>query len=198
MAYKRKFRSRSRRSRRGKYGRRRRGNFASRVKRVLMKNSETKRSLFGLENAQLYHNSGYQTGIPATEVPNAFMFNPWAGISSGTGRTNRIGDQIVPRGLSLRIWLSNKLDRPNLLYRIVIGVVSKIYSGVVQTGSFDFMTLVSFTGNNIVRPIDPEKINVLYDRVFKNSVGNSENYSGAGKEYQKFVDAPRLIIYIYR
>lgn len=63
------------------------------------------------ENIQLLHNKGDYTenflsckqGITDDE--------------SGTAQLNRIGDEIMLKNITVRLWVSNKADRPNVMYK---------------------------------------------------------------------------------
>lgn len=122
----------------------------------------------GNENVQLYHNTGVSGGAYVSPT----IFNPWVNIARGTARYNRIGDKISPTGMLIRLWLANKLDRPNILYRVVVCVLPRMYSGAVVTGgSIDPGVTVNAgaVGNYLCLPWDKEKgIKVLYDRVISN------------------------------
>ncbi len=63
------------------------------------------------ENKQLLHNKGdYTTNFLACKQ----------GITddeSGTAQLNRIGDEIMLKDITIRLWLSNKADRPNVMYK---------------------------------------------------------------------------------
>jgi hypothetical protein len=162
----------------GKYARK--GNFAARVKRVLMKNAETKYYDIGAENLQLYHDMGWGPG-PAT-TQNAIRFNPWSHIINGATKYNRVGDEITPVGIKLRLWLANKLDRPNILYRVIVAIIPKTINAVVTTGTnvdlFAPMNLGT-CNSTMCAAIDIEKgIKVLYDRVITNEKGFSAYATG--------------------
>lgn len=165
-------------NRRGKYSRSRRS-FTARVKKVIMKTSETKEWDFANENQQLFHN----TGLSGTTFVGPLIFNPWNAIGQGAGKQQRIGDTITARGMSLRLWMANKSDRPNLLYRVIVCILPKTYNNArVTAGSIDIGT-ASFSGSNgnyICLPVDVEKgIKVLYDRVFSCEKGVSNiSYPG--------------------
>ena len=91
------------------------------VKRItnntLMKRAETKYAVINRENVQLYHNVGETGGAVGPYLnpyTDANFFNCWSLINTGTAAFNRIGNEIYPRGMSIRMWLANKSDRPNL------------------------------------------------------------------------------------
>lgn len=156
--------------------------FASRVKKVLMKTAETKQIANGSENVNLYHN----TGLSGATYINPIIFNPWNQIGQGSGRQQRLGLEITPRGMSLRLWLANKDDRPNVMYRVSVVVLPKTYNNTrVTAGSIDPMVPIyagGGVGNNLALFWDIEKgIKVLYDRVFSNEKGISNiSYAKSG------------------
>lgn len=108
----------------------------------------------------------------------------------GTNNHQRIGDEIVPRGMSMRLWLANKQDRPNILYRILVLIMPKSYNGIAVTaGSMDIG--ITFdngaNGNYITMPIDTEKgVKVLYDKVHRNEIGLSRGIDGQYRENHLF------------
>jgi len=175
MAYKRKYRSSSKsykKSRRGKSsrtGRKRR--FAARVKAVLMKKAETKYLDRGIENQQLYHNTGFGVGIPPfpiSSIPS--LFNAWANIPMGTSRSDRIGDKITPRGMSLKIYLANKNDRPNTMIRLIVAVLPKSRGTTVTGSQFNPFQLpnTGVLGNTMLYPADQDKgVKFLYDKIHR-------------------------------
>jgi len=150
-----------------------------------MKSAETKKYQFAAENVQLQHNIGYNSNVGApliiTLSSMSTFFNVWADIPKGTSSSARIGDKITPRGMSLKIWLANKLDRPFLHYRIIIARAPKAINGVATTASsitdpFDQLQLGA-TGNKLLLPLDNDRgIKALYDRVIK--VGGVSAVSG--------------------
>lgn len=150
------------RTRRGRYARKRRATFKTRVQRVLMKKAETKKYQFAEENVQCYHN-----------VRNDFntIYNIWADIDKGTSSHARIGDRITPRGMSLKIYLANKADRPNTMVRVIIARVPKAINGTATTYNnvdpWDQIQLGS-NGNKILFALDKDRgIKALYDKVHR-------------------------------
>lgn len=79
--------------------------------------TEDKRVVIIAENQQLYHNVPvYVTGLFSA-------INQ--GVNDGTGgqaanQGYRIGDRIRLKNINIRFWLSNKLDRPNVMYKGVL------------------------------------------------------------------------------
>ena len=125
------------RTRRGKSTRRRQS-FKTRVKKVLMKNSETKYYDIATENRQLYHNlGGNGVTIPLSVTSLTPWFNPWLNIQNGPERGQRIGDKITPIGMSLKIYLANKFDRSQAMIRLIVAVLPKLIGTTITTEQFD-------------------------------------------------------------
>lgn len=155
----------------GKYSRRAGArSFQSRVNRVLMKKTETKFFDIGVQDNQLYHNLGWGTAlIPPTVVTSIpTWFNPWINILQGSSRFNRIGDDILPRGMKVNLFLANKDDRPNTSYRIIVARIPKLYNGVITTASFDPFQAPNqgLCGNtHMLLPDHDKGVKFLYDRI---------------------------------
>jgi hypothetical protein len=132
-----------------------------------MKKAETKYKDIGVENVQLYHNLGATTLLaPGNVTSISEFFNPWSTITAGTGRNQRVGDRITPRGMSLKLYLANKVDRPNTMVRLIVAVLPKMYNNTVTTNVFFPFQVYSGLGNNMIIPADTDKgVKFLYDRV---------------------------------
>lgn len=135
---------------------------------------------FADENLQLYHNLGLSANgatVPQQPRSASIFYNIWASIPKGTSKYNRIGDKITPRGMSLKLWISNKNDRPNLLYRIMIVRIPKAIAGVAtNTSTVDIwdQTQTGATGNKLLLKVDNDRgFKCLYDRVVANRIGAS-------------------------
>lgn len=82
------------------------------AKSVAMSLPERKVFGFRSENQQLFHNK-------------TFYLDKWLECKQGTADDNdgaqdrlvRIGDEFYLRNINIRLWLSNKLDRPNVMYK---------------------------------------------------------------------------------
>jgi len=195
MAFKRKYsRKYSKKSRRGKSTRKyQRGSFQKRVKKAIQSVAETKYYDIANENTQLYHNYGYSNVAPVVSGASSIslLFNPWADIQPGTGRMQRIGDKIMPRGISLKLWLANKLDRPNLLYRIMVVRAPKTVTSTIvgYNNIYPFQNPdVGGANNCIINPLDSDRgFKALYDRVISLETGTSGTAAGVNKESHKYV-----------
>lgn len=80
--------------------------------------------------------------------------NPLRGLDQGTDEHERVGDEIIGQRINYKIWLSNKLDRPNVTYRIVVYRCPKdesetnaldIYEGTVGNKLLDYMNTEKYT-----------------------------------------------------
>lgn len=188
MPLKRKYKSRSR-SRSGKYrrGRRTYQKMKKAATAVLNKKIETKHASFGNEDVSLYHN--HQIGALNTQpLSDIVFFNCWTKILTGTGVVNRIGNEIMPRGLSLRMYIENDDVRPNLHYRILIGMAPKLdIAGVATTYNNLEPMDVGGSGSNIIRHINTDAgYKILYDRIHKNEIGVSTVSGVSTKRYHFF------------
>lgn len=183
---KRSFRKRfSRKRTRGK-----RTSLRKTIKRVLYKNTETKYYDVSDENVQLYHNCGRSGGAPLGSIySDSTFFNPWSDIPAGTGRANRIGDKIRPMSMHIRIWFANKLDRPNVMYRIIICKCPKTVNNTVVTSNNTYpfqLSQLGACGNTMLLPLDTDRgFRSYYDKTFNLQVGNSSITTPAGKECHK-------------
>jgi hypothetical protein len=137
-------------------------NLVKLIKKVSLKQTETKYAHVSAENVQLYHNTGQG-------VYN--LINTTQGITDTGGGTsvlsNRIGDEVIARGISMKLWVANKLDRPNVMYRMFIfkyqALNSPSVSSLFKTGS----------GNKIMDDIDKEYVTIVYQKIFNLQVGYS-------------------------
>ncbi len=85
------------------------------AKSVAMEIPEKKVFGFREENVQLFHNK-------------ALYLSSWLSCKEGTADDNdgaanrliRIGDELYLRNINIRFWLSNKLDRPNVMYKLFL------------------------------------------------------------------------------
>jgi len=181
-------------SRRGGRSNRRpgRANLRATVTSVLMKRAETKYFDRALENHQLYHNLGSNVGglvpLSVTAIPQ--FYNPWAFIAKGTDRFQRVGDKITPRGMSLKLYLAAKHDRPTTMFRIIVAVLPKLVNGTITTSQFDPFQIANSgaNGNNMLWPADSNiGVKFLYDKLVR--VTNPWVYgtSASSKENTKII-----------
>lgn len=85
------------------------------AKSVVLRTAESKAFGFGEENIELYHNKPYYS-------------SNWLSCKQGTADDNdrtqnrlvRIGDELLLKNVNIRLWLSNKQDRPNVMYKAAL------------------------------------------------------------------------------
>lgn len=174
---------------RGKRTRRTTKSFQSRVGKVLMNKAETKYYDRGVEDVQLYHNLGRGTLIAPSVVSSIpQFFNVWADIQQGTSRFQRIGDEIMPRGIKLNMWIANKADRPNTAYRVIVAVLPKTFGGLVVDFAFDPLQQPNSgsLGHTNLFPADKDKgVKFLYDKIHR--VQQFQRTGGDLKEMTKYL-----------
>ena len=148
-----------------------------------MKKTETKYFDRGVENEQLYHNSGTQQILfPGYIRSMPDWFNPWSFMAQGTTRLTRIGDKITPRGMRLNIFYANKQDRPNTMFRVIVAILPKVLGTTVTTARFDpFQSVNSGTcGNYMLLPPDSDKgVRFIYDRIY--TFNNEYGFPSSGQ-----------------
>jgi len=133
------------------------------MKAVSLKECETKQSSqYTQSSAELFHNLSYYAGN---------LQSTTQGVSDPEGTTtatrNRIGDEVVARGLSLKLFMNNKDDRPNVMYRIVIFRYN-VLEGIAPTPLTDtyFWSGTDGNGANMNRVLDRpngDRIKVLQE-----------------------------------
>lgn len=152
------------------------------IKKVSLKSCETKYNHLSSENININHNSGYivtnllQCGQGITDN----------GAGVGPIINQRVGDEIIGRGISIKMWIANKLDRPNIMYRVC---VFKYQSASVPTLASLFKT---GSGNKIMDDLDKEYITVVYQKIFNLQIGYSAYATGTagdtdGREAHKYL-----------
>jgi hypothetical protein len=142
------------------------------ARKVSMKNMETKHATVASDAAALYHNGQISLTNPQPTT-NAQMFNVWKLIVPGTSVQNRIGTEIWPRGMSIRLLLENLGLRPNLSYRVMIGAAPKQRSDGVATNynNLELLDQGGTTGNICRHPTTDLGYKIFYDRTFSSKVG---------------------------
>lgn len=177
----------------------RRSRLASQVRKLARSTQETKFVQDGRENVQLYHDVGAGTGPTTNQL--SISFDPWSLITQGTTRSTRIGDKVLPVGHRIRLWLSNKSDRYDVLYRVIVVVLPRALGTTVPNGgNVDlFRSMDSGTNNSTMCGIiDKENVKkVLLDKTYKVS-----NVNGNAVETHEVKDfwikavRPRPIEYV--
>jgi hypothetical protein len=130
-------------------------NLANKMKTIALKQCETKVASDTAENLQLTHNGTY--------FKNNFFFTSQGtadpqGLDSAP--RSRIGDEIIARGIKFKWWLSNKGDRPNVMYHIYVFYYNTLETPTVST----FWRGTDGVGGTMNRMLDnpnPDRVKVL-------------------------------------
>lgn len=134
---------------------------------------ERKRFGFQAENIQLFHNKPDYDGA-------------WLSCKQGTAdpenlstRLARIGDEIYLQNVNIRLWLSNKEDRPNVMYKAVLFW----YDATVSLSD----TYVYFTQTNkMLDRLNTENIGIIDQKTLFSGPSYSTGVSsvaGSAKEH---------------
>jgi len=143
--------------------------FAKRVKRVVMRVSETKRCPISWNKVELFHN--------VFSVSQNFLINAAATMPTvgGSQQANRIGDVINVMGWKVKMLLGQKADRPNVTWRIIVYSIPK--NGSVAYGD----VFKNITGNVLLDEHNTDTTRILYQKYLRPSPSLDGNASA--KEY---------------
>lgn len=127
--------------------------------RVVNRNVETKYINSFAENVQLNHNTW-------TEVLHQnFALTQGVGDASNSSAL-RVGNSIRAKFLKIKLWLSNKLDRNDIYYRILI---VKYPPGLTASGLLSLNPVLAPIGtggsfNNLMFPANSDAFDIVLDR----------------------------------
>lgn len=154
----------------------REASFVQAVSRVVQNRPGNKKYITeSVENIQLKHNAGSSTGTVACLNATGRTANMCA-TSASAFQSGRIGDMVRGKGISIKLWLSNKLDRPNVMYRVM---VLQWYHGFNPTSAENIFR-ANASPNLTIASVDFDKFRVRYDRVFP--VGSGVSHASTGTE----------------
>jgi hypothetical protein len=142
-----------------------------------------------VENLDLYHDRGDSIAGALQTTQGALMFNTWNGIVKGTGTNQRVGDEIYPVGMAMRIAYYCAADRQAQYVRIIVATVPRVntYPGsggqvIASAGTYDLLdpTGANDTVTGFIKP--PESgIRVLYDKMWTGTArGKTEDADEIG------------------
>lgn len=150
----------------GKYAARQ-SNLVKMIKSIALGQSETKRIITSLENLQVYHN-----------VPS--IIGNLVSTTQGMSQISRVGDEVIGQYLKLKLWLSNKSDRPNVMWRVIV------YCPRPGTTTLDWQT--NSATNRIIAFVDTDKLNVIKQKILNPPPGDYSLESGAAlKERSRYL-----------
>ena len=137
------------------------------IKNVSLKTTETKTAYLQAENVALYHNV------------ECILLNLCT-TSAGTTQHTRIGDQVVARYLNIKLWLSQKSDRSNVMFRIVL------YSVPLSNTSATLTYSAGASGNKMIGTFDTDRVQIIKQKILKPLAGDYSEESGAAlKEHSR-------------
>lgn len=143
------------------------------VRTQISKASEKKHYITNSANNQLYHNTGADGNI----VPHLTnLLSTFQGLT----QTTRVGDKIFSERLDFKVWVSNKLDRPNVTYRIV--VLKGDQYDCLATSSISALFFPINIGDpqyNITGHLNTDKFSILVDKIINPFGGDYSVESGA-------------------
>lgn len=156
---------------------------------AITKKAETKHVIFNAENTILSHNYQISQVVGGNDQPMTLQgfFDCWSKyITAGPNVNQRIGTEIQPRGMSIRLYLENDAQRPNVHYRIILGTAPKqLLDGTTTT--YNNLQLMEGSGGNLVRHVNTEPgYKIFYDRVVKNEPGISTTFDVGNKRCHVF------------
>jgi len=149
--------------------------FTAKVRNVINAMAETKFKSLGVENFQLFHNVGGAGG--------PVVYGNLLRTDSGSLQTQRVGDTVWGKYLQMRLWLSNKSDRTNIMYRIL--VISTPPDQVNTTNPVSLWK--GFVGNRMLDYVNTDIYNVVYEHMLDVEAGDtSQEPDAALREISTF------------
>lgn len=166
------------------------------LRKVQLKMCETKFFDSGAENVNLYHNVGYSAAYAGASNPYATYVN-LLGLEQGSTATRRIGDSAWSVGLSINLWLSQKGDRPNVGYRILVLQYPDTAYGAAYSGINQKIFYPSAQGNSLLERVDTDMYNVVYDKVIQpiNQSGKNNTDFEHSHVHKFYIRTGRSVVY---
>jgi len=142
-----------------------------------------------VENQSMYHDRGSALAGLLTTNQGSIIFNPWIDITKGTNMNQRVGDEIYPRGMAVRMCYWCAADRQAQFVRIIVAVIPKIYNGSVTDGqNFDLLDTAG-SNDTVTGFVKKEGVKVLYDKMWTGTAkGKTEDADelGDNRFYKQF------------
>lgn len=152
------------------------------IKTVALSAVETKHSYRCVENVQLYHNTAYLTSnIMYTQTGTGD-----SGFDAATSYATRLGDEILAKGVDFRFWLSNKHNRPNCQYRIIVFSYPSTTVPAVGDVFQNYNIGLGVDNNKMLAYINTDRIKVLKQLVLKSAGGDYSLETGADTREKSF------------
>lgn len=141
------------------------------VKKISLNQCETKKSNQYSENVQLFHNvTNFKENLLATtqgaKDPEGFA----------NQTANRIGDEVLARGINMKFWFSNKNNRPNVMYHVYVFRYNTTLTVASGLNDAYFWRGQDGNGSSMNRMVDaPNRDRVQVLKKF--SINSTYNYS---------------------
>lgn len=160
----------------------RRTNMARLIRSVALKTAETKHAHRSVENQQLYHN------IPSLYAACLYTSVGMSDevMDSAVSYDTRVGDEIYAKGIDFRFWFSNKADRPNCQYRVVI---FKFRSSVIPSSDTIFQNYAvaaTVANNKMIAYLDTANVTILKQFRIQSNGGDYSLESGSANKEKSF------------
>jgi len=135
--------------------------FDEAVKRVLLKTTEPKKHSYALGKVDIKHN-----------LPYTFLHlnNPVTMPAQGTGDNERVGDQIITSGFTLKLVFGQFADRENVTWQLRVVSVPK-GSGYTYNQWYD-----NVTNNVMLDDMNEDFVTVQKTYTFKTAQGAQKKY----------------------
>lgn len=138
------------------------------ARQVVLRAAETKSKTIAHGKTELYHNSMSM---------NLHLNTSGNMPAQGDGSNGRNGDSIISKGFKIRMAITNKGDRPNVTYRLVVfsarAGTSNTYSNVFE----------NISGNGLLDAVNTDRCTILYQRWLKPNKGMVGTSETGLKEY---------------
>lgn len=151
------------------------------ARREVLKKCETKYRQASGENITLYHD--FSDGALGTTGNAVNKIQNLCQTVQGNSQNQRVGDEIYPVGISLRLWLSNKDVRPNVMYRIIVYTCppDQVYANTPSA------FWAGASGNKMIDFINVDKYKVIKHMMIKPFAGDYSLETGAtNKEHSSY------------
>lgn len=148
------------RVKRGKKGKAKVKSVRAQVMQTMKSMAESKFKAITLENFALYHNVGGFSG--------PVVYGDLLRTDVGSTQNQRTGDSVFASYVKLRLWLSNKTDRPNVNYRVMVVTTPPDQANTANPTNF----WKGINGNRLIDFLNSDVYSTVYDKVICNHVGD--------------------------
>lgn len=138
------------------------------IRKIVLKTSETKYKTLSCPKQELYHNLLHNFG---TNLVSVFPVQ-------GDSDSDRNGDEIYATGIMIRMMFGQKLDRPNVTFKVWVVAYNDNSLDPTTYGNF----LHNITGNVLLDAVQSKRYKVLKSMTLK-SRGLTTEVGEASKEF---------------